>query len=386
MTTYSIRMLHVGQEDRVQDFKKAVAAELLHLGLHRSVTVAVSDTHETEDSPQLCVFLADAESRADDSLERSLNEALASGVLVVPVVESLRAFPESVPESALPLNGVEWFDETSLVRLVRIVLAELGIEESQRKVFISHRRTDGLGAAEQLHDRLSHLNFRPFIDRFAIRSGASVQDEIADALEDHAFLLLLETPDAHTSDWVFDEIDYALSHTMGVLIVSWPGGVPEVPGSHGVPRVLLSQDDVMKDGHDYDVLTEIALDRVLTEVEAAHASGLVRRRRMLVNSIEESAAAAGFKPSISLPRWRLRIETHEGVVVVGTTPRLPSAEDLQGVDLAAQEAGSDQPALLVHSARKLHSSLQDHLTWVAGTRELSMIPENAVGGWWTSAN
>src|SRR5205807_2551001 len=126
-----------------------------------------------------------------------------------------------------------------------------------------------------------------------VRAAEDVQEKIADALEDHAFLLLLETPLAHTSEWVVDEVDYALSHTMGTLILRWPGDPPAVPGSAGLPRLALAPTELTTDEHGYDVLTAAALDRMVGEVEAAHAQGLVRRRRMLIRSIEEAAAAAG---------------------------------------------------------------------------------------------
>ena len=166
-----------------------------------------------------------------------------------------------------------------------------GIEERQRRVFISHKRDDGLGAAEQLHDALAHERFLPFIDRFVIPHGARVQDTIADALEDHAFLLLLETPLAWSSDWVFDEVEYALSHTMGILIARWPDDVRPVPGSADLKRFDLEPTDLITDAHGYDVLTDAALEQVTAAVERAHAHGLVRRRRMMVLSVEEAARA-----------------------------------------------------------------------------------------------
>ena len=161
-----------------------------------------------------------------------------------------------------------------LEQLVHLLLEELGIEEKQRRVFISHKRDDGLGAAEQLHDTLSHHGFRPFIDQFAVRVGQGVQAEIADALEDHAFLLLLETPLAHTSTWVFDEVDYALSHAMGVLILRWPGEPTPVPGSQGLPRIDLATDEIVPDAHGYDTLTEAGLSRIVSEVEGRPTRGV----------------------------------------------------------------------------------------------------------------
>ena len=193
-----------------------------------------------------------------------------------------------MPPVLHPINGFGWLGPDPARRLARELLVELGIEDSQRRVFISHRREDGLGAAEQLHDALSHRGFTPFIDRFAIRHGADVRAVIADALEDHAFLLLLETELAHDSPWVFDEVDYALSHTMGTLILRWPGHIVPVPGSNNLPRLELDAGEITTDPHSYSILTDPAVDRVTAAVEAAPALGLGRRRRMLLRSIEEA--------------------------------------------------------------------------------------------------
>lgn len=301
----------------------------------------------------------------------------------MPVVEDLTRFQADVPASLALVNGFAWNERGPATRLARLLLAELGVEERQRRIFISHKRDDGLGAAEQIHDELTHKGFVPFIDRFSVREGSDVQAAIADALEDHAFLLLLETPAAHTSEWVFDEVDYALSHTMGILIVQWPGDPPPVPGSNDLPRLSLAAREVMLDAHNYDVLTAPALDRVVARVEAAHAQGLVRRRRMLIRSIEEAAAASGATACLPLRDWRLLVEHGGQSTILGITPRLPTAEDLQLLDAACSATGIDPSAVLVHSARALRDLRATHLAWVAGARHLELTPENAIGGRWT---
>lgn len=381
-TTYEIQVVHVDRGDWFAQLRQRIAAELERVGLHKTVTVAVLEARPSTGTPAVTVYLGSTVAAADSTVADLVAEALADGRPVVPVVEDLGAYDSQVPRSLSPINGFPWQGADPAQSLALLLLEELGIEEKQRRVFISHKRDDGLGAAEQLHDQLTHHGFVPFIDRFAIRSAARVQETIADALEDHAFLLLLETPLAHTSDWVFDEVDYALSHTMGMLILQWPGNPEPVPGSKGLSREPLEPVDLMTDAHGYGVLTDAALDRVVANVEMAHAQGLVRRRRMLIRSVEEAAIAAGCASCIPTQSWRLLIE-HEGEsTLVGITPRLPTATDLQDLDEARNAAGVDIFALLVHSARILRPDRREHLSWVAGDRSLTVTPENAIGGWW----
>jgi hypothetical protein len=374
-TTYGIEVFQSDRQDWMTALSGAVAEELEDIGLHRTVNAVVTESTWTGDTPAVGVYLGSAATVADGPLGARIAIAVAAGMVITPVVESLSHFAQEVPAILAPLNGFAWSGPDSVRRLARLLLENLGIEDRERKVFISHKRDDGLGAAEQLHDHLSHAGFHPFIDRFAIRKGDRVQETIADALEDHAFLLLLETPLAHTSDWVFDEVDYALSHTMGTLILRWPD-------SPGVPRLELLDSELVKDEHGFDVFTPPALDKILASVEASHAHGLIRRRRMLLGSIEEAAIASGCTSYLPLPHWRVRVEREEGPTIVGITPRLPTAVDLQLLDRAREECNPDTGALLVHSARTLSAERREYLEWVSGPRELSLIPENAIGGWW----
>jgi hypothetical protein len=373
---YDIRLIHEDRGDWEEKLMETLAEELRLIGLHHSVAVRMSAQAPSPDRPSVGLYLGSENAAGSAVVQQLALTALEEGP-VIPVVADLRRFGEETPPALSPINGMAW----SATGVARALLEELGIEERQRKVFISHRREDGLGAAEQLHDHLSHMGFDPFIDRFAIRTGAAVQERIADALEEHAFLLLLETPSAADSDWVFFEIDYALSHTMGTLIIRWPDDPPPIPGSPGLPRIPLSAEDLVSDDHGYDILTDAALDRLVGEIEAAHASGLVRRRRMLIQSIEDAATAAGCT-SLMLPHWRVRVESAETSTLLGTTPRLPTAHDLQVLDQAREEPA--QEAVLIHSARLLSAERRDHLRWVAGERDLVIMPENAIGARWTT--
>ncbi len=375
-------MFHVDATDWRDTLAAALDAELRSIGMHRTIDLLVRDGEPPPHrAPAVGVYLGSRAGATDTTVTKQVTHALCNGMSIVPVVDNLDHFSDSVPLVLRPINGFEWRDDSSARRLARLLLEELGIQEVKRRVFISHKREDGLAAAEQMHDKLSHAGFTPFIDRFAIRAGCPVQQTIADSLEEYAFLLVLETPLAHTSDWVFDEVDYALSHTMGSLIVSWPGEPTPVPGSDGLPRVHLTERDLKRDAHDYEVLTEDALDRVINEIEAAHAYGLVRRRRMLVRSTEEAAIAAGCVSCVALPGWRLRIDDGATITVVGTAPRLPTAEDLNLLDDAALEY-APATAVLVHSARILRDDLRRHLEWVVGSRNLTLTPENAIGARW----
>lgn len=380
--TYEIYVMQVDRPDWLAELRRAVAAELLDIGMHRSVSVDVTETSPASSAaPAVGVVLIGPAANADPDLAMAIDAAITDGLVVIPVVDDLATFQGQAPDRVSPFNGFAWSGTEPQRTLARVLLEELGIEDSVRRVFLSHKREDGLGAAEQLHDELSQHRFCPFIDRFALRSGVHVQEHIADALEEYAFLVLLETPQAHLSDWVYDEIEYALVHTMGSLIIEWPNNPTPIPATRGLPRFVLTEDDLTIDDHGYDVFTPETIDRLLREIEAAHAHAIVRRRRALICSIEEAAVNAG-GTSVALKDWSLDVTTPTGRSIVAVAPRLPAAADLQRLDQARSEIAPAADALLVHATRHLRDPARQHLEWVRGARNLAMLAENAIGGHW----
>ncbi|GAS90710.1 toll/interleukin-1 receptor domain-containing protein [Mycolicibacterium brisbanense] len=379
--TYQIQMIQVDRKAWSADLRSAIENELRSVGVHLDVTVEFTGSNPDPRAPSVAVVLAGPAAKDSDKVKQAIVDAIRVGRVVIPVVEDLTNFHEVIPVPVAHANGFEWSGDRPERRLARVLLEELGIEDRNRRVFISHKREDGLGAAEQLHDQLAHHRFVPFIDRFAVPPGDDVQAHIADALESYAFLLLLETPEAHRSKWVFDEVDYALSHQMGLQIVRWPDDPKPIPGSGDLPRITLSAADLATDAHGYDVLTPTALDRVIHEVEKAHAHALVRRRRYLVRSVEDAARGAG-ATCIPLRHWSLDVMFPTRRSIVGVTPRTPAAEDLQRIDQTRTIIDPDARAMLVHTARYLRENTRTHLEWIIHDRDLHLIPDNAVGGAW----
>jgi hypothetical protein len=379
MTTYYVEVFARSREDWRAAFDEAISRELMNVGAQRDVTVEIADARVNSE-PTVGVYLACP--AAVDDIERldALSDSLRSGRVVLPVVEDLASYGHAVPPMLRPLNGYEWSGADPAGGLARKVLAELGVEDRRRRAFISHRREDGLACAEQVYDHLSHMGFESFIDRFHVPIGRDIQAEIADALEDCALLVLLETPLAHESEWVFDEVDYALSHQLGLLVVSWPNSPLEVPGSGGLLRHRLEPSDLAQ-LRGFDVMTEVAITRVGYAVEEEYVRSMVRRRRYLLRSTEEAALAAGLTCT-PLPQWRLLVEGADSASLLQVSPRLPTVDDLCSLDEACTQMGNPPEGLLVHAARAISPSRKRLLKWAAADRTLTLLPENAVGGYW----
>jgi len=376
-TVYQVQAISAASDQRPEALQRALEEELRSHGLQGILQIEVVSAVSNE-TPNLAVFFGNPLAAADERCIADATTALDEGRVVIPLVDAHESVVAALPQVLKRLNALLWEDDGPS-RLARAVLEDLGIEERQRRVFISHKREDGLLMAEQLHDELTHHHFQPFIDRFAIAAGEDIQSRIADALEDFAYLLLIESPKAAQSEWVFYESSYALSHYMGLSIISWPDA-PELPGTHGLPRVVLSDDDLYEE-RSYRLLTPKGLARVVAAVEESHARGIVRRKQNLMISVQEALDAAG-RAHIPLTQWSLLLTTGNPEVI-GVAPRLPTVEDLYHLDQIARSALTGGPrATLVHAARRLTDSRRELLQWAAGDRSISLVPENAVGAYW----
>lgn len=376
--TYQILVLHTDRAEWLERIERAVPTHLRDMGLHASISVDVTEELLAGDAPSVAIVLLSHTSLADLHLSERIEATRNAGVLLIPIVDDLNTFLHQVPGDLAKHNGFEWAGDAPESRLAQLLFEQLGIEDRHRKVFLSHKRSDGRGAAEQLFDSLLRVRFTPFIDRYAIPVGEEVQQFIADSLEQYAFLLVLETPEAHLSEWVFDEVDYALAHTMGLLILQWPGTQNPIPGTIGVPRIELSADEITTDSHGYEVLTETALDRVLRDVELHHAFGLVRRRRMLITSTRERMEADGLRCE-ELKSWHLEVTGRGDGAIIAVAPRLPVVEDLQFLDETRNSLNPTANAVLVHSSRRISAQRKQHLDWAIGDRRLRLLPESDVG-------
>jgi hypothetical protein len=378
---YHLEIFAQPAEPRRRVLLDALNGELRRLGMHRTVTIAVTEPEPPPPGePSIGVYFGDPVLAGDPRVTERVAAALSADRAVIPVVDDLAGYLACVPACLHQVNGLHWGPEEAGLRLARTVLEGLGIEERDRRVFISHKRDDGLAVAEQLHEELARHGFFPFIDRFHIRPGRDVHAEIAGQLEDCAVLLLVETPLAHASDWVFDEVNYALSHHLGLHIVAWPGPPEQVPGTDGLLRQQLLAEDIVAE-RGFGVLSAKALEQVILNVEAEHARALVRRRSYLLTSVTDAAREAGLE-CVPMPGWGATVNGPAGPTIVRVVPRMPTVDDLYELDRIRTKFPGSPPGVLIHAPRRIPPAKRDILAWAGEFRQLTLVPENAIGGFW----
>ena len=236
----------------------------------------------------------------------------------------ITVFPSgSNPAALLPTDALRSinasFFSKSATEAVPAILSASGLTPEEHRVFISYRRVESEPLAEQLFDRLTHVGFDVFLDRFSIEPGVDFQRRLNQELADKAMVVLLESACIASSRWTQHEIDYTKRFRLGLLALRLPRSRP-VPSIDADLRHLLRRSDfesrpsaVANPLYDpangssreparvlqWGKLTKAALDAVVSRIQWTHDHAIFRRRHYLRDTMETALRAAGV-PNASL--------------------------------------------------------------------------------------
>lgn len=119
------------------------------------------------------------------------------------------------------------------------------------QIFISHSSKDKL-FARQLAKRLSAAGLSVWLPEDEILPGDNWAKKVGQALEDSDLMVVLVTPHAFETEWLKEEIQYALTaeHYKGRLIPVFLGSEQETPAD--VPWILRKLNPVQIEGKEED--------------------------------------------------------------------------------------------------------------------------------------
>ena len=300
-----------------------------------SFNILHNQINTDEDGPKIIIFFGTENNKESQETLRLLNRSITSGIFILPVIDKQEDFNKIIPEILKNINAFYW-NENALPekRLVRKIFENLGIEDKQRRVFISYRRKDGLRMADQILDRLSRQRFNVFLDKYDIEVGHNIQQEIYESIEDKAFVIVIESPDAHNSHWISKEIVFALAHEIPVFLLSWCFEDEEISNAIGLPKRKFDRNnDLIKDGKFYTIKEDL-IGKTIYEIESYHSYGLNQRRNDFIRAIEKD-----LKPYYNnfdyLENWIIYF-THsksgDPDKLITMTPRTPQPYDLYNFD------------------------------------------------------
>ncbi len=369
---YEVVIVHEDLDDWAREVKESVR-ETGETILSQSEAIGCREVNSRDDLCELSnpehhvvvLYLGNRAGGQSEAINSALNMALENSISVLPVVRQSDPgdVEEKLPQSVQLLNAADWNEDRG--RALTALRQMLGLEESERKVFISYSRQESSEIAFQLHDALSRRKFDVFLDRFSVQPGEDFQRKLDQELADKAFVVLLESPGVRESRWIQHEISYALDHRIGVLAVTMPSvGSESVSVVHEAFRLRLCPTEFAGGGE----LTDKALERVLSEIELRHAQALRRRREQLLGSLREKLVKDGgcCRPAAD---WAVVASVPgEGTSAFLITPRSPCPSDLYRLyqirSNAVSYAGSDLKAVLVHATENISCEQESLIDWV----------------------
>ena len=366
-SSYRIVLLHQGLDSFARDVKDAVTSAASDL-LGISKLLEFSGELSLDRIPQVVAYLASAESRDSEAVKQLIDVALNRDVSVLPIIHTDRAedIHGQLPTSIARLNAVLWSQRGANV--ATSLLEMLGLVETERKVFVSYRRTQTSELAVQLHTELVQRRFDVFLDRFSVEPGVDFQRRLDEDLGDKAFVLLLESSDLRESKWIRHEIAYAHARRIEILALTLPDTDRKqlVPSIDDAFRLRLRKNDILPD----QTLSSNALGTILDAIELAHARALRRRREQILGSVYEKLRLEGSTCSPT-DDWCVFAAAPNGKAgLFWVTPRRPEPKDFHS--LSQQHARVKQipgitklKASVVHEAGQLAGDHQELLDWLS---------------------
>lgn len=302
---------------------------------------------------------------------------------IIPVVENLEQFSDSVPDFLRAINGYCLKKEDSeMEELATIMLECVGLLRRQRRVFVSYRRTESREAALQMHDLLTSRGFDVFLDTHDIRPGDPFQDVLWHRLCDSDVLVMLDTPTYFESRWTREEIGRARAKEIHVLRVVWPDHEPNKM-TDLAETVYLTKEDLENDSGPIvaDKIDEIALkvESVRSRSIAARYMSITGRLRADVEKIGACFGGIGAHRSIAIKLIDDR--TIWAYPVVG----VPTAETLHDIANKARSAEQKEVPVLVYDDIGIRETWSAHLQWLEDNIQAVRGLKITQAGWMLAA-
>lgn len=273
-------------------------------------------------------------------------EILADWVLSQPGVRGLGVLRGSVSVERLPAPASRFQIARYLGDVgeaVEDVLAAIGANPEERKVFLSYDHRD-TPAALELADALSQERFQVFLDTRSIPPASVWQDVLRDSIVDAGLVVVLETAHSVESSWVQREIGFAQARGAGVIAVQ-----PAPTKEFSTPAA-----------------------RFLGPPGAA--GPFVARQHRLQLAAQRAVRIASVESALNAPANGSEVRTAR--FCIGVHERPVSVRDLRRI---AESAGNSGLRAATYSPKPVLSAKRRDRRWIHHESDTLDIPYGAIG-------
>ncbi len=246
-------------------------------------------------------------------IQSSLDRGRACRIVPVHTLADHSRPPEPL-DAVKSIRGVDpcGADGQAIARRVGALLG-LWLRGDDRKVFVSHRQVDGKALAAEVTAHLEDNGYDAWLDAERLHCGDIVQSEIERHVGGAHLLLLLDTPEARHSEWIWREVDAAIRGFVPILPVVLrqkdTSGEAARPGFPNAAELFSHRVEVEVDADGVvGRLGEDLLNGLLVAMEG-YLSALLRSQRSLADKVEDTFKSAGFDWTILDGRRQLYAAT-----------------------------------------------------------------------------
>lgn len=344
-------------------------ARLGELGLLRGTIKVLAEADAGRRTTALpAVALFTGYEGASDAGHPALDSLFGDSITVITMVSDLQRVSRELPECLRHINALLVAPDQNIDRVVSLVLESFRLLRRERRLFISYRRDDSQGAANQLYDALDAHGFDVFIDTRTVPPAVDFQDELWHRLADTDVVVLLDTEGFRGSRWTSEELARANATNIQILHLLWPGQAEDIASAFSFFHPLVDSDFVGTDTICKDSrLEDAALRAICDHAERLRARAIAARHAYLVDSFCDNARDRGFTPSVQPERWiSIDLGLGKSLAVVPTIG-VPNSQGINQTFDAISKAGSGTSGIWVlYDSRGLLASWLSHLDWLDG--------------------
>lgn len=284
------------------------------------------------------------------------DQLMRLSIPVIPVVSAFEAVSTELPECLRSINALALDPkDKGLVKPVSVALQCLGLLHSQRRVFISYRRTESREVAVQLFEALSSRHFDVFLDTHSVGVAVDFQSVLWHRLCDSDVVVMLDTPGFFESRWAKVEWGRATDKHISILQVLWPDHVASRFSALATPLSLAAKD------FNGAVLVDAAVDHIAMQVEVLRSKSTALRHANIAGHLCAAIESIGGSVEGYGPRRSMVMKMPSGLPLIAhPSVGVPSAVTLHEAVLD----GDSRPAVVVYDHVGISEQWMTHLGWL----------------------
>lgn len=277
---------------------------------------------------------------------------------ILGILQSSTNFRNFIPQELNPVNAIEIDSTLAIGKLKCFILEYFGLLESNRKVFISYKRSDSLKFVHQLHDALIAAHYKPFLDSYSITYGVDFQEYLKHELSDSSVFIFVNTPNYELSKFTMEELNACNKLQMGVIEVFAPNSKVFKEAEFAKRYILPSEIDANK------LFEPFVLRDIISVLE---------NNRLEIQSFREKALADQLKamvPDVQLNSDRRCYVSQNKDKEFYPLYHIPVSFDIQKISEVSDKA---KQAFGFYNGLYCRSDVRNHINWLNGILPVQVL-------------